>query len=313
MWVSVHLSENDTDGEMFLVQAQPASLNQYRLGITAAPGPNGGASVVEVPADSPATKMWLPTQTEKNITLEAGDEIMSVNGVASSNSNAVIQGLAKSKNGVATLKVLIVRTGNTETFYVEPGRVNLGPTVHYVIAGQSAAGNDTFDYGIVLDMEHLDMLTRHIRHELVGSSVILRGNRCTAAEIKNAITSINANPGDTIFIYFSGHGAYDASGHFFTLDGPHLYRKDIRKILQQKNVRLSVFVSDACNADSTPLPDHIARPAGATEFTTNGLTKFESLLLNHRGTIELNAADKNQYGWSNTIVGGYFSSNLPST
>lgn len=65
MVVSVRSDNSDADGEMFLVQAQPLKQNNFRLGITAAPGPNGGSRVVEVPTGSPATKMWSPTHAEK--------------------------------------------------------------------------------------------------------------------------------------------------------------------------------------------------------------------------------------------------------
>ena len=238
---------------------------------------------------------------------------MSVNGMATPNSAAVVQALSATRNGVATLKVRNVNDGAIYSFFAEPARVSSGPKIHSVIAGQSATSQNTptedakrFDFGIAIDLAHLDMLTRHIGHELIGSSMILQGNQFTAAEIKKAVDAIRANPNDTIFVYFSGHGAYDSNGHRFTLDGRDLYRKEIRSILDQKNVRLSVFISDACNGDSTPMPQDLGRPASSGGLRITGLTKFESLLLNYRGTIELNAADKDQLGWSNTLVGGYF-------
>ena len=306
MVVTIHSSDRDTDGKMFLIQAQPLRKPEYRLGITAAPGQNGGAVVTNVSPGVPATKLWSPTQNERNIALEPNDEIMSINGSATPNSTAVIQALASSENGVATLRVRNVRTGAIEIFFAEPDRVSSGPMVHYVIVGQSATREESFDYGIMLDMRHLDMLTRHIRHEFIGSSVILEGEQCTAANIKKAVSAIDAKPDDTIFVYYSGHGAHDSNGHRFTLDGHDLYRKEVAAILKQKRVRLSVFVSDSCNGDSTPIPENTAQPAGWGELRTTGFTKFESLLLNYRGVIDLNAADKNHLGWSDTQVGGYF-------
>ena len=245
MYVSVHSSDRDTDGEMFLVQAQPIQNDGYRLGITGAAGPNGGTVVVDVPAGSQATRLWSPTQTEKNIALEPNDEIMSINDIATPDSSAVIRGWSASKNGVATLKVRNIRTGGIETFFAEPARVNAGPKIHYVIAGQSATSKFTsdpeavnFDRGIKLDLIHLDMLTRYVRHEFIGSSIFLQDERCTAAEIKKAVAAIDANREDTILVYFSGHGAYDQNGHFLALDGPRLYRKEIQKILKRKNCLL---------------------------------------------------------------------------
>ena len=61
MYVSIRSSGRDTDGEMFLVQAQPIRKDGFRLGITAAAGPNGGSLVLDVPAGSPATKLWSST------------------------------------------------------------------------------------------------------------------------------------------------------------------------------------------------------------------------------------------------------------
>ena len=303
MFVSVHANGSDTDGKMFLVQAQPLKQNNFRLGITAAPGPNGGSRVVEVPAGSPATKMWSPLH-KKNFTLEAGDEIMSVNGVASPSSDAVIRGLAKTKNGVATLRVLNKNTGGVETFFVDPGRVNAGRKIHYVIVGQT---NDRSIGKLAShNLEHLDMLTRHIRSELIGSSQILAGERCEANAIKSAISAIDAKPNDSIFVYYIGHGAHDSNGHRFTLDGTDLYRKEVRKILAGKNVRLSVFLSESCNGYSPPSAEDLAHPASSNGFTISGLTKLESLFLNNRGVIELNSADTGQLGWGDGTIGGIF-------
>ena len=97
MVVTIHSSDRDTDGKMFLIQAQPLRKSEFRLGITAAPGQNGGAVVTNVPPGVPATKLWSPTQNERNISLEQNDEIMSINGLATPNSTAVIQALASSK------------------------------------------------------------------------------------------------------------------------------------------------------------------------------------------------------------------------
>lgn len=309
MQVSVHRSsDRDQEGQMYLIQAQPFATGGYRLGITARSGPNGGALVDQVTAGSPATKMWSETQTERIIFLEPNDEIMSVNGMATADSAAVIGALATSgqNNGVATLKVRNVRTGGLEIFFAKPDSVASGPKVHYVIAGQSSTGEDGFDYGIQIDLENLDELMLHVRHEFVGSSTILQGSQCTSAEIKKAVSSINANPNDTIVVYYSGHGGYDQNGHFLALKGGRFYRKEIAKILTQKSVRLSVFVTDACNGYSGEVPQNQAGLAGAHAFTTDGMTTFESLLMNHRGVIDINAADKDQFGWSDTAIGGYF-------
>ena len=303
MLVTVHSADGSSQ-EDFLVQAQPLKQNNYRLGINAAPGPNGGSSVIDVPAGSPATKMWSPTQTEKNIALEVGDEIMSVNGVAAPNTAAVIQGLSNCKNGVATLKVLNVRTGNVETFFAHPRRVNPGPKIHYVIVGQT--DDRSIGEHARRNLEQLEMFTRHIRSEFIGSSQILEGRRCNAKDIKNAVSAIDSGPDDAIFVYYIGHGTYDSNGHRFALDGSDLYRKEIRQIVASKNVRLSVFLSESCNVYSAPRPQDLVQPASSNGFIITSLTKLESLFLNHRGSIEINSADTDQFGWAHGPVGGIF-------
>ena len=99
---------------------------------------------------------------------------------------------------------------------------------------------------------------------------------------------------------------HDSNGHRFTLDGTDLYRKEVRKILAGKNVRLSVFLSESCNGYSPPSAEDLAHPASSNGFTISGLTKLESLFLNNRGVIELNSADTGQLGWGDGTIGGIF-------
>ena len=65
MVVSVHSDNSDSDGEMFLVQPQPFKQNNFRLGITAAPGPNGGSTVLEVPAGCPCLLYTSPSPRDR--------------------------------------------------------------------------------------------------------------------------------------------------------------------------------------------------------------------------------------------------------
>ena len=155
------------------------------------------------------------------------------------------------------------------------------------------------------DLENLSNMMRHVSHEFIGSAQILDGERCTASEIKKALTAIKADRDDTIFVFYSGHGAYDSKGHFLDID-KRLYRRDIAKNLKQQNTRLTVFISDACNGFKGDDPESIGTPVSGVEFSTSNLTKMESFLLNYRGAIDLNCADKNQGGWSNAEVGGFF-------
>ena len=85
----------------------------------------------------------------------------------------------------------------------------------------------------------------------------LTGAQVTPANIRQAIEDLDVQPTDVLFCYYAGHGAYDADlnadddpsgGHFFQIPGGDLRRADLLGRLTDKGARLTVLISETCNA-----------------------------------------------------------------
>ncbi len=78
-----------------------------------------------------------------------------------------------------------------------------------------------------------------------------------ARDILVAIEECPATSEDTIFFYWTGHGAFDAYGHYLSVpkgteydkarDNAFLRRRAIVEALQSKGVRLTILFTDSCN------------------------------------------------------------------
>ncbi|MEM7454976.1 MAG: hypothetical protein AAF456_11555 [Planctomycetota bacterium] len=190
--------------------------------------------------------------------------------------------------------------------------------VHVVIAGQSGTAETAFNSIVEISLRELENMlglfatsdnNQSGQPDFLGSKTILRGDQCTAQNIKQTLMNLPTNPNDTIFFYYVGHGANDTNGHYFQLaqtGGFDLPRREVAQIMMQKGVRLSVLVSGSCNQ-----PGQMARVearASVRNTRINGLTGLEDLLLNYRGFIDLNSASEGQYGWGDNTSGEFFSS-----
>ncbi len=127
------------------------------------------------------------------------------------------------------------------------------------------------------------------------SSMVLRHN------IFNEIDRLPVGPDDTLFVYFTGHGGYDRSGqHVIALARGRLSRKELLARIKARRARLTVLMTDACSGEA-PVEEgnHNKAPV------RNGL--LVSLLLEHAGVVDVNAATQGQLGWcSSTGVGSWF-------
>ena len=170
-------------------------------------------------------------------------------------------------------------------------------------------GNQGFDQVIDLSTSRMAQIVgEQIDAAKLRTNTSLVGASCSAASITNAIDNLNAGPDDAILVYFIGHGAYDSSsgGHFFDFNTNDLPRNQVSNRLQNKGARLTVFVSESCNKVGQA---RLAR--GVTFGPGQGQQKraLQDLLMNYRGTVDVNSTQQGQLGWGDGN-GGYFSQKL---
>ena len=141
------------------------------------------------------------------------------------------------------------------------------------------------------------------------------GNECSARGIMTTLTNLSVGPQDTLLLYYQGHGAYSqsqanedpAAGHYFDFNEKDLLRRNLLAAMLKKGARLTVLISDACNAEET-VPIELKPVFEAMQVEVEGWTPLEELLLCHRGVLDLTSASRGQYAWSTSDIGGWFTS-----
>lgn len=105
--------------------------------------------------------------------------------------------------------------------------------------------------------------------------------------ILNGLKDVHSGPGDTILFYFTGHGAADDEGHYFSLARGKLHRRVLLDALKAKNARLTVLLTDCCNLRSDGLT--FGAPFVETQPPQRVLPLLQSLLFDPSGVVDINS------------------------
>jgi len=296
----------------------------YRLLINVAEQAERGFLVTSVDSRSPTANMVKVGNPKVHGSLEPGDIITHVNGHA-------IRGLASlhdaldQAGGEVTLTVIDKSSSQeinwqTKTVKVQtpiiPGEDH-PPTrdrvVRVLLIGLT--DDERIGKGMQLNLTNLE---RILRSEIPGERLdieIVSGADCNARTIISKVRELGrrAKAADSLFCYYAGHGAYDpryeagdpSGGHFFSIPSGDLLRKTLFDNMLAQPGRLKVLVTDTCNVR------WVARIAGGLAYeqktlTVRGPSPLEQLLLYHRGVLDLSATSRDQYGWTNERIGGWF-------
>lgn len=155
--------------------------------------------------------------------------------------------------------------------------------------------------------------------------VIVSGTAFNIGNTRTVIDSIKPEKEDIIFFYYSGHGFRekdDRSNYprisFRSRNNPLppavnnlSMEEDVYKKLLAKKARVTIVVSDCCNAEadaSVPFGMDMLRPrATGTEGLKLNYDNFRKLFLPHQKTsILIGSASKKQLAAGNPKVGGFF-------
>lgn len=159
------------------------------------------------------------------------------------------------------------------------------PRIHVLIVG------DTLDLSIgesvKADVENVhDTFTQHVPPKQLRFTV-LTGNQATPPKILLAIQSLSVARGqDTVVVYFSGHGYFEAKSkdHILYPQRTNLPRAQVRTALQQLPARLHVLITDTCS-ELIRRPPTPGAPPEATEISP----LFAALFIAPRGLIDISA------------------------
>lgn len=320
------VNENFETTAIRIGSSNPVNPNppSYTLQITGEGIPGQGIRVIQIVPDGVAARLRDPLNPAGgNIYLDPGDIIIAINGKPTRSAEEYQAALAalQSTSGRMQLTIIDVRTGQQRMLQgvastdADP---NLGPgnnpnpnlsvrKIHIIVCGQSGTSREAFNTCIRRSLQELDQMLTRIDDQFVASKLILRDADCNANTIRNRLQNLRVSPEDTIFFYYTGHGAQDSNGHFLqtsATSGNDLRRTEITELIQRHNARLSVIITESCNAAATFKTKEVP---SMSRYRSAGPTKLEELLLSYRGLIDINSADDGQYGWGNPTHGGFFS------
>jgi hypothetical protein len=134
---------------------------------------------------------------------------------------------------------------------------------------------------------------------------VLDGKNCNPDTVLGHIRSLNCKSTDSIFFYYSGHGAIPtgkfASSHFLAMKAGNLLRSQLATALEGTNCQLQIIMTDCC-ASFVDIPKHIVnnqiKGFGPTEgkvsvkegrFVPNWRI-VRALMLQHTGKLNINAS-----------------------
>ncbi|HYV37396.1 MAG TPA: hypothetical protein VE988_16940, partial [Gemmataceae bacterium] len=144
-----------------------------------------------------------------------------------------------------------------------------------------------------------------LKEEHLGTVAVIKGKDVTARNILNTIDALKIGADEALFVYCHIHGGYDAAyqfndasqGHFLWLGGGgnDLMRKDLWQHMRGRKAALTALVTESCYNRSQ------ANPFKAPEVRYEMVMEnpaLVSLMLNHRGYIDVNACSKDESSWN---------------
>jgi membrane-associated protease RseP (regulator of RpoE activity) len=286
-WAAPVFAQVEGDAKQPL-NPQEGTYRSQRLGIDYQLIPYGGhfgARLVAMPTAGSALRQVVQAGGQA-VYLEPGDVITSLDGRLIDAANEL-----EAHYGATTIVFYNARSQREEsgTIQLVGNGQNNGAT-----GGESARVRalviiDTNSQlnGLEADKDRVTSLLRHVGDDRLDLAVF-EGARANPDNVIRQIRSWGNAAGDTVFVYYSGHGATDPNrGHAltFTQGGP-LFRSRLREELARLNPRLSVILSDCCS-NVVELPIGVGAPAADPTATVR------SLLLRTQGFVDINGSTYN--------------------
>jgi hypothetical protein len=125
----------------------------------------------------------------------------------------------------------------------------------------------------------------------------------SGSDVHKAVQNLKVKPTEGLFVYYTGHGAYDpdfaenniSGGHFFNMPNkPNVLRKNLLSDMKDKQAALIVLISDCCNARGQ-FPTLVAYAPSSVALEEPVLS---TLLLRHRGVVDITSSKKGEYSFT---------------
>jgi hypothetical protein len=125
----------------------------------------------------------------------------------------------------------------------------------------------------------------------------------------------DVRPTDSLLCYYAGHGGWDRArersgdekGHYLAMSTGTLYRSQLRQAMLARNPYGVFIFSDCCSNIAGIDPPRLA--ASGQGFALPHWETFRDLFFLHRGVVDIQAATRGEFCWSNNL-GGLFTGAL---
>ena len=178
----------------------------------------------------------------------------------------------------------------------------------------------------VVDRDNILKLFDDVTHflEIGYDKQVIEGQNFSRKNVDIAISKLNPGPNDIVVFYYTGHGYNPETGNkkYPNLDLREresddigglntLNIEDIYRLVQGKNARLNLVLSDCCNNDIFST-NSISSEAASLRSSSVGWNKnfCSDLFLNTKKSVLMTGASKGQLSAGNAIDGGFFTFNL---
>lgn len=171
-----------------------------------------------------------------------------------------------------------------------------------VLSGDT--GDPKIGDSVLVDLDRIrDLFSYHVPRDRLRIREVA-GRDLSRTALLTALGDAQVRPDkDTLVLYFSGHGGFDAVNrdHILKASRDETYRSDLRKAIERRRPRLTVILTDTCSS-------LVARPpkVGAAPRREERLSRaFESLFFEPRGIVDLSCTRPGEEALCDRN-GGYF-------
>lgn len=178
---------------------------------------------------------------------------------------------------------------NLATAHSAPPQRNRQAVIHVLIAADT--NDQKIGKGVEVDLTVLrDFFEKNV--PAAGLDLVsLSGNQATRNDILRTIDMFSCQPNDAMAVFWTGHGAYDARGHYFSTSAGPLYRTEVMVHVKNRGAGMNAVISDCCNVY---VPGELFMESVAKLPTISPL--LTHLFLKSRGTVDLNGASEGEFG-----------------
>lgn len=164
------------------------------------------------------------------------------------------------------------------------------------------------------DRLNIEMILKAFIPEKMREITVLEGKKVTRQAILDYYQRLRTGPEETVLFFYAGHGKLDEKNrHCFELqEGNDLIRReDVLQAMKARNPGLAVLLSDCCSVRTRPTTragdDRLVYETGPN----SGLNPvLRNLLFQHRGVVDITAAQDGTGSWGDDKHGGIFTQSL---